>query len=229
MNFQRYILEKTRKDYNLIGDKFSKTRNKPWKEFEFLFNELPEKADVLDLGCGNGRFFEVFDEKNVCYTGLDKSEKLILKAKERHPKADFEIGDGLDTPFPDNSFDYVFSIAVLHHIPSKVMRVSFLSEVKRILRPGGEARITVWNKIDGDKKIYFKNLKEKLSGKIGFRDAFIPWKNNRGEVVTERYYHFFTEKELVKTAKKAGLSVKKVFTKGSGVKSNIFLIAQNED
>ncbi len=226
MNFERYILEKTRRDYNLIGDKFSKTRNKPWRDFEFLFEDLPEKVSVLDLGCGNGRFFELFKEKNIYYTGLDKSEKLILKAKEKYPEADFEIGDGLDAPFPSGSFEFVFSIAVLHHMPSEEMRVNFLKEVKRLLKDGGQARITVWNKIDGDKSIYFKNLKEKILGKIGLRDAFIPWKNDKGEVVTERYYHFFTEDELTRVAEKAGLKVEKVFTKGSGVSSNIFLFAK---
>ena len=229
MNFERYILEKTRKDYNLIGDKFSKTRNKPWRDFEFLFNDLPEGVKVLDLGCGNGRFFEIFKKKKVDYTGLDKSEKLILKAKDKYPEGDFEIGDGLNTPFPDNSFDYVFSIAVLHHMPSEEMRIAFLKEIKRLLKKDGRARITVWNKIDGDKSIYFKNLKEKIFGKIGFRDAFIPWKNDKGEVVTKRYYHFFTEEELKRVAKKAGLKVEKILTKGKGVSSNIFLFARNED
>ncbi|MGM0439036.1 MAG: class I SAM-dependent methyltransferase [Patescibacteria group bacterium] len=228
MNFDKYILDKTREDYNLIGDKFSNTRHKPWQEFEFLFEDIPQKAKVLDLGCGNGRFFDALKEKQVDYIGLDKSEKLILKAKDKFPEANFEIGDGLNMPFADDYFDYVFSIAVLHHMPSEETRVQFLKEVKRVLKKNGEVRLSVWNLINAKKSIYFKNFKEKAEGKIGFRDAFIPWKNNKGKVVTERYYHFFKENELKKIAKKAGLKVEKVFTKGEGVKSNIFLFATNE-
>ena len=229
MNFERYILKKTRKDYNLIGDKFSKTRNRPWEEFEFLFEDVEEGTRVLDLGCGNGRFFEFFKGKNVDYTGLDKSEKLILKAQEKFPEAEFVVGDGLDLPFPDNSFDYVFSIAVLHHLPSIETRIAFLKEIKRVLRESGKARLSVWNRLDGDKSIYFKNIKEKLTGKMGIRDAMIPWKNNKGEVVTERYYHFFKKRELVRLTEKAGFKVGRCLVKGKGIGSNIFIFLKNED
>ncbi len=229
MNFDQYILNKTKRNYNLIGDRFSETRTKPWKNFRFLFEDVSEGADVLDLGCGNGRFFEILKIKNVNYIGIDKSEKLISKAKERYPEADFKVGDGLDIPCPNNEFDYVFSIAVLHHIPSENMRIDFLREIKRVLKPEGKVRITVWNKIDGDKSIYFKNLKDKLLGRMSFRDAFIPWKNGKGEIITERYYHFFKKKELRKLLEKAGLVVDKVFIKGRNTKSNIFVFAKNEN
>lgn len=229
MNFDEYILKKTEKDYDLISDKFSETRNKPWKEFEFLFEEMPEGVRVLDLGCGNGRFYQIFKEKKVEYVGIDKSEKLIEKAKENFPEADFVVGDGLDMPFSNDEFDYVFSIAVFHHIPSEKMRIKFLKEIKRVLKKDGKLRLSVWNLISTNKKIYFKNIKEKITGKIGLRDVFLPWKNNQKEVVTRRYYHFFKEKELEKLAEKSGFEVEKIFSKGKGVKSNIFLFAKNED
>ncbi len=228
MKSEREILRKTKKDYNLISSHFSSTRKRPWRDFEFLFEDLQQGAEVLDLGCGNGRFFEVFKKKGVNYKGVDKAEKLIEKAKNKLPKVDFLVGDGLDLPFSANSFDYVFSVAVFHHLPSMESRIKFLKEIKRVLKSGGEARVSVWNLLETDKKVYFSDLGKKIIGKIGFRDLFLPWKNDKGEVVTERYYHAFKKKELKELAEKAGFVTKKVFIAGEGVKSNIFLFLEND-
>lgn len=214
------ILEKTRQDYNLISEHFSQTRNKPWEDFKFLFEDIPAQAEVLDLGCGNGRFSEFLEEAD--YIGIDKSEKLIKKARKKYPEADFKVGDGLDLPFKDNEFNFVISIAVVHHMPSKETRLQFFKEVKRVLKKDGEARITTWNYWGGSKKIYFKNLFQKITGKIGFRDVFVPWHDEDGNVITKRYYHFFTKKELKSLIEKAGLEGE-IFEKGEGIKSNIIL------
>ena len=71
---------------------------------KFLFKDLKEGEKILDLGCGNGRWYKIFKEKKVDYFGLDNSEKLIEIAKENFPEAKFFVGDALNLPFPDNFF-----------------------------------------------------------------------------------------------------------------------------
>ncbi len=222
------IIEKTKNDYNLISQQFSSTRKKTWKEFGFLFENLKEGISVLDLGCGNGRFYQLFEGKKIDYCGVDISEKLIEKAKENYPKASFEVANALNLPFKDKKFDFVFSVAVFHHIPTVEERIRFLKESKRVLKKNGILKISVWNLLEYKKELYFKNIAKKLSGKISFRDAFIPWKNSKGEIITERYYHFFTEKELEKIVGEF-FEIKEIFKKGEGVGSNIFVICKNVD
>lgn len=220
------ILEKIRQDYNLISEHFSQTRDKPWKDLKFLFENIPSKAKVLDLGCGNGRFSEFLEKTN--YTGIDKSEKLIEEARKRYPETDFKVGDGLDLPFKDNEFDFVVSVAVVHHMPSKETRLQFFKEIKRVLKNDGEARITTWNYLGESKKLYFKNLFQKIIGKLGFRDALIPWHDKDGNVMVKRYYHFFSKKELRSLIEKAGLEGK-ISKKGEGIGSNIILTLRHAD
>ncbi len=68
------------------------------------------------LGCGNGRFYPAFKKRNVDYLGIDVSSKLIDIARSIYPEAKFEVSS--IESIPDKSFDKIYSIAVLHHIPS---------------------------------------------------------------------------------------------------------------
>ncbi len=222
------IIEKTKRDYNMIADHFSETRHAPWKEFEFLFENIPEGAKVLDLGCGNGRFYPVFKRMKVNYIGVDKSEKLVEKALEKYPEGNFIVADALDLPFK-NDFDFIFSIAVFHHIPGRHNRKIFLKQIEKSLKRGGKVRMSVWDLMKCKKGLLFKNIKDKMMGRLGMKDALIPWKNSGGETITKRYYHFFTRGELRKLFSDCNLELEKIFKKGESVKSNIFIFAKKND
>jgi len=223
--YAKYLIKKTKEDYSLISEEFSRTRNKVWEELGFLFS-LKDNEKVLDLGCGNGRYFEFFKNKPVEYIGIDNSEELIRLAKERYPEAKFQINDAFNLSFPDNYFDKVYSIAVLHHIPSEELRVEFLKEAKRVLKKDGSLIITVWK---------FHQIKElslilkytilRLLGrsKLDFKDILEPWGKR-----TERYYHCFSRKELGKLMEKAGFKIKEigVVKNKRGNRQNIYLIAR---
>jgi len=221
-----YLLKKTKEDYNLIADDFSRTRGKTWEELNFLAENVKANENILDLGCGNGRLYELFKEKLVGYYGIDNSEKLIEIAKIRYPRANFQVGDALNLPFSDNFFDGIFSIAVLHHIPLKEFRLTFLKEAKRVLKPGGKLILTVWHFPTWKKVLLFKkNLILKIIGisKVDFNDNFIKWGKE-----TKRYVHYFSRAELKNLVKKAGFKIRKIkiLKRPRGKESNILLIVE---
>jgi len=225
--YAKYLLEKTRQDYNLIADEFSVTRKEIWPELVFLFdNYLAEGEKILDLGCGNGRWLELFRKKKVDYIGVDFSERLIEIAKRNYPQTKFQTADVLNLPFPSDYFDKIYNIAVLHHIPSEELRRQSLEEAKRILKPGGVLILTVWKFHDKKKlSLLFKYTILKLIGKSGldFKDVLEPWGKK-----TKRYYHCFSKKELIDLVREAGFKIKKsgIIKNKKGNRQNIYLIAE---
>jgi SAM-dependent methyltransferase len=192
--YAKKILDKTVLDYNSIADNYSRVREKDWKEFGFLFEKYLSSADkVLDLGCGNGRFYPAL--RNADYLGIDVSSELIKIAKKNYPEARFEVSS--IESIPDKSFDKIYSLAVLHHIPSRKLRLKFLKEIKRSLKDEGYLILTVWN------------LKEKMK-KRGFLDwlrldkgdVFLPWYGSK-----DTYFHCFNLEELIQLGKEAGFEI----------------------
>jgi ubiquinone/menaquinone biosynthesis C-methylase UbiE len=102
-------------------------------------NELPRKR-VLDAGCGNGRYtaaWRLIGARQA--VGVDISPLNIATACRRVEQLNingvtFEQGNALELPFPDNSFDIVFSNGVLHHT---VDWRAGVAECMRTLKPGG--------------------------------------------------------------------------------------------
>jgi ubiquinone/menaquinone biosynthesis C-methylase UbiE len=208
LELAKSILEQTKQNYNLIAKEFSSTRKEIWEELLFLFEDLKEGEKVLDLGCGNGRWYQVFKEKRVDYFGVDNSEKLIEIAKKTFPEAKFLVADALNLPFPDNFFDKVYSIAVLHHIPSEDFRIKFLKEVKRVLKEEGIFVLTCW-KAHRFREIFallkYTFLKLIKKSPLDFKDVFLSWGKK-----AKRYYHFFTKKELQSLIERVNFKILKL-------------------
>lgn len=224
--YAEFLLKKTKEDYNLIADDFSRTRWNIWAEFSIFKDYIKDGDKVLDVGCGNGRILELLKDKKIDYIGIDISEKLVELAKKKYPQNNFLVADTLNLPFPDNNFDKVFSVAVLHAIPSEEFREKALLELKRVLKPGSILLLTVWD--IWCKGIFFLVLKQfflKLIGKsnLDFGDAFVSWGKK-----TNRYYHFFTNRELYKLITKVGFKIieKGIARNENKKRSNIYLIAQ---
>lgn len=230
--YAQKLLEQTKQDYNLISQRFSSTRQFFWKDLKSFLDYTHNGDKVLDAGCGNGRLYDALKTKKIEYHGTDPSEKLIEIAKEKFPGIDFKVADILKMPFPDNYFDKVYSIAVLHHIPSSELRLKAMEELKRILKPKGLLILTVWNlwqKRTIWKSIIKNNLARLVgSEKMDFNDMLVPWKDQSGKIITQRYYHLFSQRELKKLSIKAGFKLKKVgLTERPEYKdNNIYLVAE---
>lgn len=232
--YAKYLLAKIKDDYNLIAEDFSRTRAfVPKKLKNWICQYIFAGEKVLDWGCGNGRFYQVFKNLGVDYFGIDISEKLIEIAKNKYPKAKFQVASSFNLSFPDNFFDKILSIAVFHHIPSEEFRLRFLKEAKRILKPEGILVLMVWS-LNPFKMLligqwkrtlsFFKFLILKIFGrsKLDFKDFYIPWGKT-----CQRYVHYFTKDELQRLIEKAELKIKEIgILRGPKTKeSSIYLIA----
>jgi ubiquinone/menaquinone biosynthesis C-methylase UbiE len=94
-------------------------------------------AKVLVPGAGVGRDTEMLVDEGFECTALDISSKVLNEAKSRGVKAEYVVHDiRQPLPFPDRSFDAVYSDSVLEHIPKKDIK-KVLNEFYRVLIPRG--------------------------------------------------------------------------------------------
>lgn len=214
---QKELLDIVQKNYERIASGFSETRQKRlWPELLGLFKKVKNEDSLLDVGCGNGRLLEAFLDKNIEYLGVDPSQELIAEAQKRHPDCKFVLGDILNLgKIKEHSFDYVASIAVLHHLPSKELRINALKQLRNKIKPEGEIILTVWNFWSQKKyrKLIFKFFLLKLlkKNKMDFGDILFDWKKDKDKFLSKRYYHAFTSGELRSIINKAGLYIKKLY------------------
>jgi len=108
---------------------------------EFGESRFTPNSVVLDVGCGNGKNMKYFNDK-CSIVGIDKSENLTSICQSRG--LNVACADVGNIPYEDNSFDYIISIAVIHHLDSEEKRVEAMNEMRRVLKPGGHALVTVW-------------------------------------------------------------------------------------
>lgn len=233
----RKIMAQTQEDYNLLADEYTRTRAFITPDIKQLGEYVKPGDRVLDSGCANGRLFELIKEKKAQYLGIDNSQSLLNNAKKNYPQAQFQLADALSLPFEDNSFDKVFSMSVLHHIPSKEFRLLYMQEALRVLKPQGLLVLRVWNMYVNKKAwdYIWRSAVKRIFGRseIDIDDIYFPWKDQEGKVIANRYLHCFTDGELEQLAMQAGFKVIKVYKDQKEVKkksdqaiANIYLVAQ---
>ena len=102
---------------------------------------------VLEIGCGLGTDGAQFAEAGADYTGVDLTEAAVDLARKRFELFDlrgkFQTADGENLPFPNESFDIVYSHGVLHHTPDTGKAIQ---EIHRVLRPGGRAAVMLYHR-----------------------------------------------------------------------------------
>jgi len=98
---------------------------------------------VLDAGCGDGYFTRLIKKQGAeQVVGTDYSARALSFARLLAPGIDFTEADLMQLPYEDVSFDVVFLVEVLEHIPSDGQK-HIVRELARILKPGGLCIITV--------------------------------------------------------------------------------------
>lgn len=201
------IIQQNHEIYNVIADHFSDTRSFLWEDLECFRSYVKEGDQILDVGCGNGRLYQLFESpsmSSVQFTGIDISEKLIDLAKKTYPTCTFTAGDMRILPYDDNFFDVVFSLVAFHHLPDRESQIQSLQEMKRVVKPGGKIILLNWNAYsDWVKEKIAKGDYEDLGNQL-FR---VPWKRQDKTVLGDRVYYGFTLDELETLFKEVDLTL----------------------
>ena len=239
--------------YNFIAADFSQKKSKPWKDLETFVKEIKEKEISftgynIDLGCANGRNFSVFMQPNNRLIGVDNSFEFLKIARD-HLKSDNSLpkinsnfiqlilSDILFLPIRPNVIQNIFSIATIHHIKDKTRLNYAISQFNCLLRNKGYFLFTVWRKYQKNYRSYF--IKDKIKrlfnpkyrkiqinlGLNEYGDKFVPWTLSAEKKTYNRFYHFFSSKEIKKLLDDyAILEFKRMG--GPNKKDNFFVLAQ---
>jgi len=171
------------------------------RELESLATEW-RGGRLLNIGCGHGADFPSFAGKFELH-GADFSREMLKLGVRYTEKYGFNTNliqaDAAALPYASGIFDHAIAIATYHHLKQE-QRLPAMLELKRVLKPGGEAFITVWNR--WQPRFWFRRS-----------DIIVPWRT--GQTTLYRYYHLFTHGELVRLAKHAGFDVVKAFPESS--------------
>ena len=216
---QKELLKIVERNYEEAASEFSdsrKRKSRSWEKLKEICSGIKDWQSILDMGCGNGRLLVLLENKKINYLGIDNSKELIALAKKRFPGNKFIVGNILDLgEIKELNFNYVFSVAVLHHLPGRDLRIKALRQLKNKIKEDGRIVITVWAMWKQKRfiKIIIKFILLKLirKNKMDIGDILFDWKNSQGEKVSKRYYHAFSRRELKKIAKKAGLKIEKIY------------------
>ena len=105
---------------------------------------------VLDVGCGTGHLAAAVAARSNSVTvhGVDLAPAYIEYARRQHasPRLEFGVGDACDLPYPDNTFDQVLSLLVLHFLPCPA---DAIAKMRRVAMPGARVAAAVWDVREG--------------------------------------------------------------------------------
>lgn len=154
-----------------------------------------QSGNLLNVGCAHGPDFLPFAQAFEL-NGLDVSGAMLRQAMTYSAKVGFYVnlisGDALFLPFANNTFDWAISVATYHHIRGGQEREKAFEELRRVLKPKGEAFVTVWNR--GQPRFWFRSKEQR-----------VPWRLKERTVY--RYYHLFSYRELRKALIRSGWAI----------------------
>ena len=162
-----------------------------------------KSGKLLNVGCAHGPDFLSFSQGFELW-GVDSSPAMLKQALRYSAKFKLYVNliaaDALFLPFPSNTFDWALSVATYHHIKGREEQRKAFIELKRVLKPQGEAFLTVWN--HGQPRFRLKSKEQQ-----------VPWRLK--EETVYRYYYLFSYGELRKLLTKAGWEVIAMFPEKS--------------
>lgn len=132
-------------------------RARDWAEIQEqsvlpVYHEVLKRTEVgnatryLDVGCGSGMAASLAADLGANVSGIDAAEALLMIAKERVHKADFQLSDLEEIPFEDDSFDVVTGFNSFQYAGNPV---AALAEARRVTKPTGYVVIMTWGTPEG--------------------------------------------------------------------------------
>lgn len=138
--------------YDAIAPHFSATRFAKWPRVAHFLKSLEPGSVVVDVGCGNGKYLGL--NPDCLFVGCDISAPLVSICSRRGHEV--LVADGLHLPYRTGFCDAAISIAVLHHLSTEQRRKRAISELVRVVAPGGKVLITVWAREQEDPALVSK-------------------------------------------------------------------------
>lgn len=132
--------QETRDTYNQSARKLSRHYDRIGSrdgdiDLAFTLAGNPKDAEVLELGCGNGRDAQAILRHTSNYTGIDTSESMIAIAVSKVPEGNFEVADAINYPYT-GPYNIVLAFALFRHLNMEEMTV-VLKKAADSLKPGG--------------------------------------------------------------------------------------------
>jgi SAM-dependent methyltransferase len=232
--------------YQTFATSFAATRRRIQPGVRHILNQLPRHGCWLDLGCGSGNLAVewVLSAKTGVYHGLDFSSGLLAEAHKvieplQHPDLSI-LFDQIDLSSPDwqksvtgQPWDGALAFAVLHHLPSELLRREVLSTVRALLHPGGFFIHSEWQFQNSPKLLARSqpwNLVNLESGELEEGDTLLDWRQTapgQPEQRGLRYVHLFTTSELENLASKCGFTITDQFeSDGEGGRLGLYQVWQ---
>jgi SAM-dependent methyltransferase len=135
--------------------------------------QLAPGARVLDAGCGTGVAARVVNDAVApggLVVALDPAVEM-LRVGRRRGLAAVVCGEAQTLPFPDAAFDAVVASFVISHVPAYQ---AALSELVRVLRPGGKLGMTAWGPAEDRFRQHWRTVAESF-GAAGSLEMAVPW------------------------------------------------------
>ena len=192
-----------RQFYNNNYEKFDNSRYSIWKAVRNFVDNIAEDSLVLDAGCGNGKNMLYMQARDIKVIGIDFCDKLLNICKEK--VLNVKYADVRNIPFENNTFDYVISIAVIHHLSIESDRRKAIDEMLRVCKPNGKILVSVWA-LEQDKNSGFE---------FTLGDNIVKWDD------TTRYYHIHSKDTITDLLK--SYNVESIFLD----KGNWYFIIKN--
>ncbi|MBI2611825.1 class I SAM-dependent methyltransferase [Candidatus Gottesmanbacteria bacterium] len=138
MNAQLDRIPKAIVTYDKIASLYARkvAPRAPKQELEKFTKYLNPGSKVLDVGCAAGRDTRILKDNGFTTIGIDLSKGLLAIARKENPGIEFFFADVRQLPFPDQTFEGLWSNAVFHQLQKEDMGQA-LSEWKRVLKKDG--------------------------------------------------------------------------------------------
>jgi ubiquinone/menaquinone biosynthesis C-methylase UbiE len=124
-------------EYNEIAEEYARYRSSDAGAVERLIagSAISKTSRVLEIGCGTGNYINEIQKRIGCQcTGIDSSLEMIAQASQRNSRINYFVGPAEYLSLEDSSFDFAFSIDVIHHV---VNRAAYFREAFRMLNDNG--------------------------------------------------------------------------------------------
>ncbi len=125
-------------NYNKISKVYDDVREEEVQVIQTILSQvkLNQNSLILDIGCGTGNYTNIIQRLTCSKVyGLDQSEGMLEKAKEKNRWITYVLASAMDTPFDKEYFDLIYMTDVIHHI-SNLTQLFF--ELNRILKLNGK-------------------------------------------------------------------------------------------